>query len=139
MGLVYANIKLANSEDIALNRRGFLSSVEIRRMQVDALVDSGAIMLSINENIKLQLGLPVVDNQTAQLADGTLIDLEVVGPIELKFENRTIRCDALVLPGDNEVLLGAIPMEQMDVLIHPRENKLIINPDHPYHAVVKLK
>jgi len=45
----------------------------------------------------------------------------------------------MVLPGDAEVLLGAIPMEDMDVLIHPLRQELIVNPEHPYFAVTKLK
>ena len=139
MGLVYAEITLINSDDIALNRRGYLKKEEIREMQVTAMVDSGATMLAINENVKNQLGLVAIYKQTAQLADGTFLDLEVVGPLELHFENRTVRCDALVLPRDSEILLGAIPMEQMDVLIHPKENRLIANPEHPIKPVVKLK
>ena len=139
MGLVYAEIKLINSDDIALNRRGYLKKEEIREMQVTAMVDSGATMLAINENVKNQLGLVAIYKQTAQLADGTFLDLEVVGPLELHFENRTVRCDALVLPRDSEISLGAIPMEQMDVLIHPKENRLIVNPEHPIKPVVKLK
>jgi clan AA aspartic protease len=139
MGLVYADIQLINSEDIGLNRRGYLNKSEIRQMQVTAMVDSGATMLAINENIKNQLGLVVIYKQSAQLADGTFLDLEVVGPIELRFENRIAICSAMVLPGDNEVLLGAIPMEEMDVLIHPKKNMLIVNPQHPIKPVVKLK
>jgi clan AA aspartic protease len=139
MGLVYADIQLINSEDIALNRHGYLEKKDIRQMQVTAMVDSGAIMLCINQNVKNQLGLVAIDTQTAQLADSTMVELEMVGPIELHFENRSVRCDALVLPGESEILLGAIPMEQMDVLIHPKNNRLIVNPEHPYQSVVKLK
>ena len=139
MGLVYAEIKLINSDDIALNRRGYLKKEEIREMQVTAMVDSGATMLAINENVKNQLGLVAIYKQSAQLADGTYLDLEVVGPVEVRFENRISTCNAMVLPGDSEILLGAIPMEEMDVLIHPKENRLIVNPEHPIKPVVKLK
>lgn len=139
MGLVYAEITLINSDDIALNRRGYLQKEEIRQMQVTVMVDSGSTMLAINENVKNQLGLVVIYKQSAQLADGTFLDLEVVGPVEVRFENRIATCNAMVLPGHNEVLLGAIPMEEMDVLIHPKENRLIVNPEHPIKPVVKLK
>ena len=139
MGLVYAEITLINSDDIALNRRGYLQKEEIRQMQVTAMVDSGATMLAINENVKNQLGLVAIYRQSAQLADGTFLDLEVVGPVEVRFENRISTCNAMVLPGDSEILLGAIPMEEMDVLIHPQENRLIVNPEHPIKPVVKLK
>ncbi len=139
MGLVYAEIKLTNADDIALTKRGFLKKKEIRSMEVRAMVDSGAYMLAINENIKNQLGLDVIDKRTAQLADGSLITLDIVGPIEVRFANRMAMCSAMVLDGDSEVLLGAIPIEEMDVLIHPKEQKLIVNPAHPYKPQLALK
>jgi hypothetical protein len=45
----------------------------------------------------------------------------------------------MVLPGESEPLLGAIPLEEMDVLIHPLRNELIVNPEHPYFAQLKIK
>lgn len=66
-------------------------------------------------------------------------EYEVVGPIEVKFKNRRTVCNALVLHGDNEPLLGAIPIEDMDVLINPQRQELIVNPEHPYFAQMKMK
>lgn len=62
-----------------------------------------------------------------------------MGPVQVLFKNRKTICYALVLSGDNEPLLGSIPLEDMDVLIHPLREELIINPDHPYYAQMKLK
>ncbi len=139
MGLVYAEIDIISVDDIVLHRRGFLDESEIKKVSVTALVDSGAYMLSINENIKTQLDLPVIENQFVTLADESTIEVEIVGPVEVKFENRSTTVRAVVLPGDAEVLLGAIPMEDMDVLIDPRQRKLIVNPKHPYVANKYLK
>ena len=95
-------------------------------------------MLAINENIKEQLQLPVVEMRKAQTATGQIVECEVVAPVELKFKNRRTSCNAIVLPGDAEPLLGAIPLEDMDVLIHPLRNELIVNPEHPYFAQMKM-
>ena len=73
------------------------------------------------------------------MADDTEIEVEVVGPVEVRFENRRTSVDAIVIPNVSEVLLGAIPMEDMDVLIDPREQKLVVNPKHPYVATKYLK
>lgn len=73
------------------------------------------------------------------MANDQIAEYDVVGPVELHFKNRRTMCNAMVLPGDNEVLLGAIPLEDMDVLIHPQRQELIVNPDHPYFAQMKLK
>ncbi len=139
MGLVHAEIELISGDDIVLSRRGYLPKDQIKRVNVTALVDSGAYMLAINETIQTQLDLPVVDKQVAELADGSQISLDVVGPIEVRFKNRRTNVDAMVLPGEAEVLLGSIPMEDMDVLIDPKQQRLIVNPKHPYKPKKPLK
>ena len=139
MGLVYADIELIRGADLVLFREGYLEEEQIRRMKVSALVDSGAYMLAINQQIKTQLNLQKVGEQAAELADGTQTRLEIVGPVELRFENRRANIDAMVLPGDAEVLLGSIPMEDMDVLIDPKQQRLIVNPESPYIAKKHLK
>ncbi|TAF93281.1 MAG: clan AA aspartic protease [Cytophagia bacterium] len=111
----------------------------LRKVTVTALADSGAYYLCINQDIAAQLGVPVIRRKLAELADGTIREFEVVGPIEVRFENRETTVDAMVMPGNSEVLLGAIPMEGMDVLIHPLRQELIVNPAHPYMAQFSLK
>jgi clan AA aspartic protease len=139
MGLVHANIILTNHEDLVDLRRKRISQEEVRKMEVEVLVDSGAIMLAINETIRTQLGLETIDTDIAQLADGSTIELDVVGPVEVRFANRRAMVEALVLPGESEPLLGAIPMEQMDVLIDPRRQALVVNPKHPIRPQFSMK
>lgn len=139
MGLVYADVELINGEDLADARRHRIGEDEVKRMTVSMLVDTGAYMLAINENIQEQLQLPVVEKRKAQLANGSIEEYDVVAPVELRFKNRATTCRAMVLPGDSEPLLGAIPLEDMDVLIHPQRQELIVNPDHPYFAQMKMK
>src|SRR5437762_2251373 len=81
----------------------------------------------------------VLDRQAAELADGSHVALDVVGPVDLRFSNRATTVRAMVLPGDAEVLLGSIPMEDMDVTIHPKSQQLIVNPENPYMAKKPLK
>ena len=139
MGLVYAELELISGDDIVLHRRGYLPKDSIKRTKVKALVDSGAYMLAINEHIKSQLDLPVLDKQEAELADGSRAIYEIVGPVEIRFENRRSSVDAMVLLGEAEVVLGCIPMEDMDVLIDPKRQQLIVNPENPYMAKKHLK
>ena len=139
MGLVYADIEIINSDDLALARRSILNKDEVKKMLVNMLVDSGAYMMAINETIQEQLQLPYKEKRKSIKADGSVVEHDVVGPIEVRFKNRTAVCNAVVLQGDNEPLLGAIPMEEMDVLIHPLRNELIVNPEHPYFAQLSLK
>lgn len=139
MGGVYAEIELINADDIALAKRHIIGEDEIKRLRVTMLVDSGAYMMAINETIQEQLDFPFKEKRKAQLANGSIVEYDVVGPIEVKFKNRSAVCNAFVLPGDSEPLLGVIPMEEMDVMIHPLRQELIVHPEHPYYAQLKMK
>jgi clan AA aspartic protease len=139
MGLTYADIELINADDLAYVRKFIIGEDEVKRMHVNMLVDSGALNLCINENIQAQLQLPFIEKRVAELANGQREEYDFVGPVDVRFKNRSTTCRAFVLPGDTEPLLGAIPMEDMDVLIHPSRQELIVNPEHPYLAQMKLK
>ena len=139
MGVIYAEITLINAGDLEMARRHIIGEEEVKRINVNMLVDTGSVYMCINENVQAQLQLSVVEKRKGQLADGRIVEYDVVGPIEVRFKNRRCVVDAMVLPGDNELLLGAIPLEDMDVLIHPYRQELIVNPEHPYFAQMKLK
>ena len=137
MGIVYANIELLNGGDIALFRRQYIRKEEIRKVNVDMIANSGALMLTINEEIREALGLEIIDHRPSQLADGTRLTLPVAGSIEVRYEGRFCTTNALVLPDDNEPLLGAIPMEEMDLWISPARN--LLTAVHPEGPVMSLK
>ena len=118
MGLVHANINLSN-----------LRLPNLSKIEVVALVDSGAFTLCIPEHVKIQLELEELEKREVTLADGKKHLFPFVGPIQINFENRMTFTGALVL-GDR-VLLGAIPMEDLDVIIHPLKQKLMVNPESP--------
>ncbi len=139
MGMVYADIELINSIDLALVKTHQKDRDDVRRISLNVLVDSGAYMMAINETIQSQLELPFVEKRKVQIADGSVVEYDVVGPVDVRFANRKATCNTFVLPGDAEPLLGAIPMEEMDVLIHPQRQQLIVNPEHPNYAVLKMK
>ena len=139
MGLIYAEIELISSDDIALFRKGYIKEGEIKKVTVKALVDNGALMLCINENIKNQLNLSKLDEMNAELANGRIEKVDIVGPVDVRFKNRSTTCRAAVFPGDTEVLLGSIPMEDMDVILIPKEKTIDVNPESPYIAKKKMK
>jgi len=118
MGLVFADIELSNARDDTL-----------RPMTVRAMVDSGALHLCLPQHVVTQLGLVALDQRTVTTADGAEHLVDYVGPLKVRFENRQCLTGALVL-GD-QPLLGAIPMEDMDVLIDPARQALTVNPRNP--------
>lgn len=88
---------------------------EIKSMRVNALVDTGAYMLCINENIQEQLQLPVVEKHKAQMADGSIVEYDVVAPVEIKFKNRRSSVSAMVLPGDCKPKLNLSYLQENQV------------------------
>ena len=118
MGLVYAMLELSNPAEPELNA-----------MSVRALVDSGSTWMIVPQHVANQLALRVAEQKEITLADGAKRLVDYVGPLRIKFANRNAFVGAIVM-GD-EVLLGAIPMEDMDVLVHPQSPSLIPNPANP--------
>jgi clan AA aspartic protease len=96
---------------------------------VPALADTGSVFLRIPEHVRLQLKLEALETREVKLADGSRAAYPYVGPIVVRFKNRTGFMGALVL-GD-EVLLGAIPMEEMDLVVNPRDRTVDVNPESP--------
>ena len=139
MSLVYAVIKLFNLSDEILYEDGYLPKEKIRQITINAMADSGAIRLAINENIRQQLGLKVRQQLDISLADGTKRRLDVAGPVWLKFKDRECITDAFVLPENEESHIGSVPLELMDLVVIPAENKLDYNPKHPDGPLYSMK
>ena len=137
--LIYADIELMNATDMTYARHRLISKEEIKRVYVNMRVDNRVYMMAINETIQARLALPFIEDRTVQLAGGEVVQYPVAGPLMVKFANRTAMCNAFVLPGDSEPILGAIPMGELDVLIDPLHQKLIVNPAHPDGAQLKMK
>jgi clan AA aspartic protease len=118
MGLVNGKLSLKNPR-----------LPELAPVEVVALADSGAPHLCIPEHIQIQFKLDAIDHKEMTLADRSKKLVPYVGPVELRFKSRVGFAGALVL-GD-QVLLGAIPMEDMDLIIIPKTRTVDVNPDSP--------
>ena len=126
MGLVISKITLSNPADATVSS-----------LTVDALADTGAVHLCIPEHLKIQLKLKEIDQKGVTLADGSRRLAPYVGPVEIKFKNRVGFSGALVL-GD-QVLLGVIQMEDMDLTVRPKSRTLDVNPSSPNVATTLAK
>lgn len=126
MGLAYCMLRLKNPK---------LPGSE--SVEVPALADTGSVFLVIPEHVRLQLQLEEQSRKEVTLADGSRKMLPYVGPIETQFKNRMAYVGAVVM-GD-EVLLGAIPMEDMDLVVQPQQRKVDVNPENPNFAAALAK
>ncbi len=121
MGLAHATLTLENP-----------TRPNLQPLTVNALADTGSLYLCIPESVQLQLQLEATSQKTVTTADGKRSVCPYVGPVRIKFENRECYVGAVVL-GD-EVLLGAVPMEDMDLVVSPPLRRVIVNPLHPNFA-----
>jgi len=118
MGHVFAEIQLSNPR-----------KPDLLPIQAKALADTGALMLCIPEPIAAQLELETESLREVSVADGRRMSVPYVGPIRVGFGKRFCYVGALVL-GD-EVLLGAVPMEDMDLVVSPDRREVTVNPASP--------
>jgi clan AA aspartic protease len=125
MGTVYSEIVLKNSGDVSNVQRGLIQEQQVRAAVVTALVDTGAGTLVINEEVRQKLGLAIEGSRQATLADGASSTYQVTEPVKIYWENRNTTCPAILLPNADSVLLGAIPLEDMDLIVDPQRHQLI--------------
>jgi len=112
-------------------------SQELAPLEVSALAHTGAVHLCIPEHVALQLQLQELEKREVVLADGHRRTVPYMGPVEVRFRNRRCFTGAMVL--GNEVLLGAIPMEDMDLVLQPQLQSIDVNPESPNIAVSLAK
>jgi clan AA aspartic protease len=126
MGYIHADIELSNPKIPGL-----------AKMRVKSMVDKSALTLCIPDHIRVQLQLEEVEKREVTIANGQQQLVSYVGPIQVRFENRSCFVGAFVL--GNDVLLGAIPIEDMDLVIIPSTRTITVNPQSPNfaHAIVK--
>ena len=126
MGLIRGTFQLLNP-----------LSQELAPLEVSALADTGAVHLCIPEHVALQLQLQELEKREVVLADGHRRTVPYMGPVEVRFRNRRCFTGAMVL--GNAVLLGAIPMEDMDLVLQPQLQSIDVNPESPNIAVSLAK
>jgi clan AA aspartic protease len=123
MGKVTEEITLANAGDKRLVGTGALKAV--RQVTVNAIVDTGASTLIINEETRRQLGLVIEGTRRTTFANGAQEECGRTEPVNIRWKDRDCNCSAVVVPGVQSILLGAIPLEDMDLLVDPVKQQLV--------------
>jgi len=124
MGLVHAEITLKNLRDKIMVEEGYIKEPEVRQTTVKAVVDTGAMTLVINEQLRQKLGLGVVGEKPATLADNTKKTVQVAEAVEVHWKNRSMICQPWVVSA-GRILLGTIPLENMDLIVDPGSQMLV--------------
>ena len=137
MGEVTVKVKLTNYADELMARRGQLAEDQVRFIEAEAIVDTGAVQSVLPAAIVKQLGLDRLSTQVAQYADGRQEEVDVTDVVTFEILGRKVKEEALVL--GSEVLIGQITLETMDLLVDCPRQRVIGNPAHPDQPVFKIR
>jgi len=135
MSIVYTELTLKNMMDVGHAKQGQIKEDKVRQMIVQAIVDTGAWTLVINDETRDKLGLLDLGYGEAILADGQKGEYPMAGPLEIWWKNRHLVCEALVIPDAPDILLGAWVLEGMDLTINPKRELVGVHGDIVMHRV----
>ena len=135
MSVVYTELTLVNDVDTCNVELGYIKKDEVRQMTVQAIVDTGAWTIVINNETREKLGLDDKGLGEATLAGGQKAEYPMAGPLEVCWKNRHLVCEALVIPNAPDILLGAWVLEGMDLTINPKRELVGVHGDKEIHRV----
>jgi predicted aspartyl protease len=136
MSTFKVEITLINAGDVTAARNGYIPETQVRKTTINAMPDTGAWTLVINEDLRQKLGLGIEGSVGSTLADGSTTKYGLTEAVRIHWENRCTIQQAVVVPGANDILLGALPLEAMDLLVDPVHECLSgAHGDEPLHLL----
>lgn len=137
MGEVRVTVTISNAVDAGMARRGLMPKEEIRTIEVEAVVDTGAVRSCIPVDLKEKLGLETERHINAQMANGLTQNVEVTEAAYILIMDRLATESFIVL--GSEVLIGQTALESTDLLVDCNRQRVITNPDHPNSTVIRIR
>lgn len=138
MGKVLVTAKVENLEDLFNSKKGLLPAAGVRTVEVnDALVDTGATILSMPKRLIVQLGLEPLRTRLARTS-AEPVTVQVYGTARLTIQGRDCPMDVSEVPDDCPVLIGQIPLELLDFVVDPAGQRLVGNPAHGGEHILEM-
>ncbi len=139
MGSVTVKVKLWNFLDEVKAKEGLISEEQIRTVEVeDALVDTGAILVSLPEDIVEKLGLMIEEEKYVTLANNHREKRKIAAGLKIEIMGRTSETRCIVNDKGTKVLIGQIPLEEMDLYVFPAEGRIGGRPEHPDSPLIDM-
>jgi clan AA aspartic protease len=139
MGAVMTKVELWNLTDLEMARRGLLPPEQVRHASIEAMVDTGAMLMAIPEDVALALDLPLLEIRPVILADGTRRPIPKAGGMRIEILGRQMTCDAFVTPAGTTPLIGQIPLEGLDLIVDPGTREVrVASEDGPRSYLLRL-
>ena len=138
MGEIVVDVGLENVGDRELARAGYLPEADIRRASVQAVADTGAVMLALPEDVVERLGVEVVGSVACTYADGRRGERPVAGPLTVRIGDRWMPANCIVVPAGTDALVGQVIMEQLDLVADCATRTLGPRPESPDRPLLRL-
>jgi predicted aspartyl protease len=127
---VFTEATIESLQDLWAKERGLCSPNQVRRITVsDALVDPGVTLISLPARLIRQLGLREQYKGRVRSSIG-VVEAAVYDAVRLTIQGRTCTVDVMEVPDNVPVLIGGLPLLQLDLVVDPRSRSLIGNPAH---------
>ena len=139
MGEIVASMKLENTDDRGVVRQGLRDESTVRRATVDGVVDTGAVMLVLPEDVVGRLGLATQRKVVVTYADERRELRPVAGPVTVQIGDRFMNADCIVGPPLSEPLIGQVVLESLDLVADCGNQTLGPRPESPDYPLLKLK
>jgi len=139
VGEIRAHLLLENQRDRILAEVGQLEPRAVRRLELDALVDTGAVMLLLPQDVVEALGLPLDGKIIVTLANDDKVELFRARHLSLTLGDRQMDTDCLVGPPRSEPLVGQLVLERLDLVLDPVKRTVQPRPESPFLPSLKLK
>lgn len=125
MGKVIVQALFTNAGDVAVAERGYIPKKDIRHLTAEGIVDTGATLISLPKELVDKLGLVEVEKRVVRYANGKTTEKTIAGGLLVEIQGRTSETRCVVEPKEKTVLIGQIPLEEMDWMVHPQSQKLV--------------
>ena len=138
MGEIVVDVGLENVGDRELAKAGYLHEADVRHATVQAVADTGAVMLALPEDVVERLGVDVVGSVACAYADGRRGNRSVAGPLTVRIGDRSMPANCVVMPAGTDALVGQVVMEQLDLVADCATRTLGPRPESPDRPLLRL-
>jgi predicted aspartyl protease len=139
MGEVRVKVKVSNPIKEALVKLKAIKSTDFPALVLDCLVDTGAVMVLLAEDVVHRLGLEIGKPAVVTLANDQTVEMKTAGPVTIEIEDRSMPVNCLVGPPLCEPLIGQLVLEGLDLIVDCQRQQLTFRPSSPAYPSYKLK
>ena len=137
VGRVMTTSKITNPYDLLKVEEGLLAADDVRSIEIELLVDTGATFLALPKDVIDRLGLKQVTEKRVTTAVGE-VTRRVFGTVRVEIMDRDAAIDVMELPPGVPPLLGYVPLELLDLVPNPKSGRLEGNPAHDGEYILDL-